>query len=52
MDPDVDVGSSPDVMASIDASATRSELVIADVSRENAWLSVDETDAPVLEEWC
>jgi len=52
MDSDVDVETSPDIMASIDASATRSELVIADVSRENAWLSVDETDATVLEEWC
>ncbi|MWV63704.1 hypothetical protein GRS48_02535 [Halorubrum sp. JWXQ-INN 858] len=43
---------SPDVMASIDSVRSRSELVIADVSREDAWLSVDETDAPVLEEWC
>lgn len=44
--------SSPDVMASVDSSQSRPELVIADVSRENAWLSVDETDATVLEEWC
>ena len=43
---------SPDVMASIDSSQSRSELVIADVSRENAWMSVDQTDATVLEEWC
>ncbi|WP_418281797.1 DUF7556 family protein [Halorubrum sp. DTA98] len=43
---------STDVMASIDASQSRPELVIADVSRENAWMSVDETDATVLEEWC
>ena len=44
--------SSTDVMASIDSSASRPELVIADVSRENAWLSVDERNATVLEEWC
>ncbi|WP_281195596.1 hypothetical protein [Halorubrum sp. F4] len=44
--------SSTDVMASIDSSSSRPELVIADVSRENAWLSVDEQNATVLEEWC
>jgi len=43
---------SADVMASIDGSASRPELVIADVSRENAWLSVDEQNATILEEWC
>ncbi len=51
-DPTLDVAGSPDIMASIDSSASRSELVIADVSRENAWVSVDETDATILEEWC
>jgi hypothetical protein len=51
-DPTLDADESPDVMASIDSSASRPELVIADVSRENAWVSVDETDATVLEEWC
>ena len=51
-DPALDADESPDVMASIDSSASRLELVIADVSRENAWVSVDETDAIVLEEWC
>ena len=43
---------SSDVMASIDSSSSRPELVIADVSRENAWVAVDQTDATVLEEWC
>lgn len=43
---------SPDVMASVDSTQSRPEFVIADVSREDAWVSVDETDAPVLEEWC
>ena len=51
-DPALDTEESPDVMASIDSSASRPELVIADVSRENAWVSVDETHATVLEEWC
>jgi hypothetical protein len=51
-DPTLDADDSADVMASIDSSASRSELVIADVSREDAWVSVDETDATVLEEWC
>ncbi len=44
--------SSPDVMASIDATPSRSEFVIADVSREDAWVSVEESAATVLEEWC
>ena len=48
----VEPPASPDVMASVDEARSRPELVIADVSREDAWLSVDETDAPVLEEWC
>jgi len=51
-DPTLDTAESPDIMASIDSAASRPELVIADVSREDAWVSVDETDAPVLEEWC
>jgi hypothetical protein len=50
--PEVTPTASADVMASIDSSASRPELVIADVSRENAWLSVDERNATVLEEWC
>ncbi|MFA9516449.1 hypothetical protein ACERIT_04405 [Halopenitus sp. H-Gu1] len=43
--------SSPDVMASVDATQSRSEFVIADVSREDAWMSIEEADAAVLEEW-
>lgn len=37
-----------EVMASVDAA----ELVIADVSREDAWLSVEADQAPILREWC
>ncbi|MDB9235078.1 DUF7556 family protein [Halorubrum ezzemoulense] len=51
-DPALDAADAPDVMASVDSSASRPEFVIADVSREDAWVSVDETDATVLEEWC
>ncbi|QLG28450.1 hypothetical protein HUG10_13225 [Halorarum halophilum] len=39
-----------EVMASVDENS--SEFVIADIAREDAWLSVEERDAPVLEQWC
>jgi hypothetical protein len=51
-DPTLDADESIDAITSGESSASRPELVIADVSRENAWVSVDETDATVLEEWC
>lgn len=41
-----------EVMASIDTAATRPELVIADIAKEDAWISVREEEAPVLTEWC
>ena len=52
-----DVGGLPrpeesEVMASVDATDSHTEFVIADVSRDEAWLSVAETEAPVLREWC
>lgn len=42
-----------EVMAAVDADADggRTEFVIADVSREEAWLAADRADAPVLREW-
>lgn len=40
------------VMASVDESTSRPSLVIADISTEEAWLSVRQSDAAVLEEWC
>lgn len=40
----------PEVMASVDDSS-RPEFVIADISRDEAWLSMRETDAPVLRNW-
>lgn len=48
--PDLDgVG---EVMASVEESTSRSEFVIADISRDDAWISVAETDAPTLTDWC
>lgn len=47
--PDLD---GPEVMASVEESTARPELIIADISRDDAWLSVDEAEAPVLTEWC
>ena len=48
------VADAPDaeVMAAVDASSNRPSYVIADVTRDEAWLSVSQTDAPVLAEWC
>ncbi|WP_449405260.1 DUF7556 family protein [Halorarum salinum] len=36
-------------MASVDEDS--SEFVIADITREDAWISVESGDAPVLENW-
>lgn len=36
-----------DVMGSLDDT----EFVIADLGREEAWMSVSEADAPVVAEW-
>lgn len=41
-----------EVMASVDPAADDAELVIADLSREEAWLAADADQAPVLREWC
>lgn len=40
-----------EVMASVDAAADRTEFVIADVSRDGAWLSAPAADAPQLPNW-
>ncbi|MFB6194273.1 MAG: hypothetical protein ABEI75_04340 [Halobaculum sp.] len=41
-------GENCEVMAAVDAT----RLVIADVCRDDAWISVPERDAPVLADWC
>ena len=39
------------VMAAIDDGGATARLVIADISRDDAWLSVQESEAPALGEW-
>ena len=49
------IGSQPavdsDVVAAIDEIDGRSHLVIADISRDDVWLSIDERDAVSLDAW-
>jgi hypothetical protein len=40
-----------EVMASVDPSPAQPEFVIADVSRDDAWLSMPTAEAPSLREW-
>ncbi|MDY6818975.1 MAG: hypothetical protein SVG88_09975 [Halobacteriales archaeon] len=44
------VATDSDVMASIDDHGTSADLIIADLSTEDAWVSIAATDAPVLDE--
>ena len=41
-----------DVMASIDSDGANSRLVIADISEDDAWLSIREAASACLPEWC
>ncbi|MBB6647323.1 DUF7556 family protein [Halobellus ruber] len=43
--------SNTEVMASVDSASAQPEFVIADVSRDDAWLSVPVAEAPSLREW-
>ncbi|MFB6127320.1 MAG: hypothetical protein ABEJ79_08540 [Halolamina sp.] len=47
-----DAASDSEVMAAMDPVDDGTALVIADVSRDGAWLSVEAEQAPVLSEWC
>jgi hypothetical protein len=40
-----------EVMASVDPAPSGPRLVIADVTRDDAWLSVGQGDAPTLPDW-
>ncbi len=40
-----------EVMASVDSTPTQPEFVIADVSRDDAWLSMSVAEAPSLRDW-
>lgn len=43
--------SGTDVMASLDDDGPESRLVIADISTDDAWVSVTEADATALPAW-
>jgi hypothetical protein len=53
MAPDVTTvgGEGSDVMASVDDGTGAPEFVIADVSRDDAWLSIQLRDATGLDDW-
>ena len=40
-----------EVMASVDPSPAQPEFVIADISRDEAWVSIHADDAPALRSW-
>ncbi len=42
---------SPEVMASVEEAGAQSRLVIADISRDDAWVSADTTATRGLEAW-
>lgn len=39
------------VMCAVDEQSGRARFVVADVSRDDAWISTDEPDAARLEDW-
>lgn len=43
--------SDAEVMASVDSTAASAEFIIADITCDNAWMSVGADDAPALQEW-
>ena len=40
------------VMAAVDDVDEESMFIIADVSRDDAWIAIQETDASSLSAWC
>lgn len=44
-------GSNAEVMASVDSSPARPTFIIADVTRDEAWISMGVDDAPALDDW-
>lgn len=40
-----------EVIASVDGEGPRREFVLADISEDGAWLSMDAEDAPTLPAW-
>jgi hypothetical protein len=47
----VSVADSAEVMASVDDDGRTERLVIADISREDAWISMRMTDVASLSDW-
>lgn len=43
--------SAPEVMASVDSTSASAEFIIADITCDNAWVSVRADDAPLLDDW-
>ena len=44
-------GVDEEVMAAIDRSGAAARFVIADVSRDDTWLTIPRSEAPMLHEW-
>lgn len=44
-------GPVPEIMAAVDRSDATTRFLIADVGRDEAWLSMRFADAPTLDEW-
>lgn len=40
-----------DVMASVDDDGTREEFIIADISRDDSWISMPLREAAALPDW-
>ncbi|MGM0592155.1 MAG: DUF7556 family protein [Halobacteriota archaeon] len=51
IDATASVDASTEVMASVDPSTSGSQFIIADISCDNAWLSMQYGDAPSLQDW-
>jgi hypothetical protein len=54
MTPDIATALPPatdDVMASVDGDGVAARFVIADISRDDAWLSIPLTEAATLPDW-
>ncbi|MFC7205035.1 hypothetical protein ACFQJC_16070 [Haloferax namakaokahaiae] len=43
--------SSAEVMSSVDRTQSGQRLIIADISRDDAWVAVDVADALALDDW-
>ncbi|XVH32761.1 DUF7556 family protein [Haloferacaceae archaeon DSL9] len=55
MTPDLTPGadvSDAEIVSSVDSSSSHPAFIIADISRDDAWLAVREMEAPILAEWC